>query len=323
MSSWRCPVCESVKKPARNDELPVRGLNQSLNDTSMSVDDYGLEERSIIGETQNLVSISSKRSPSPYRSTEGITLDNFRQLLDAKLEEKLENHKFSIIEEIRSAFKSEINKAVQNLKQEIAQNTDTLRSEQVSIKEDISYLDEKVEKLEMEKNKLQLEIQNLHKNADRLLRTEDDNSKKLVIYGLDEYNSENETELEKRIIYMFRDVMCTDLTGYIEEIKRLGKYGRRRPILLELLSKRMTKYILSNVKQFRSTGVYVTEFLNGKGLQDKRQAQEKVYSTGKSGHANTSIQTPTIKPAARAQSSTHQYNPLNEKLMKISGTFRV
>ncbi|KOB71248.1 putative endonuclease-reverse transcriptase [Operophtera brumata] len=290
LSSWCCPSCVSVNNPARNDETPVKKLNQSPNDTGMSVDEYVQEQVGTPNPTY-----TNKVSPSPNRNTEVITLDNLRQLLDTKLEEKLENHKCSIITEIRAAFKSEISKAVENLKQEITQNTDTLHREQINIKEDISNLDDKIEKLETENSKLKIELQKLHKYDDKIIETKEDNCKKIVIYGLDEYNNENESEQEKQLLYMFSDVMCTDLTGYIEEINRMGKYGRRRPILLELISKRMTKYIWNNARRFRSTGVYVTEFLAGQALEDKRKSQQKRHSMMRcDGYASTSSQIPTV-----------------------------
>lgn len=100
------------------------------------------------------------------------------------------------------------------------------------------------------------------------------NSKILVLYGLDEIRFENEAELHDRIIDVFQSIIQVDLTGYIEEFERIGQRGTRRPLKIELLSKRMTKYLLSRVQLFRSTGLWISELLDQKGLQDRKKRRE-------------------------------------------------
>lgn len=350
MSSWRCPDCENAQKPIRKDNTPISKQYQrsddatmSVDDTTMSVDDYAQEDGSVIGDTFNPSSTQPEISNIANLNAESITLDKFGQLLDAKLEEKLQRHKNTIILEIRSAFQSEINKAVDNLKKELTLNTDALCTQQVVMKEDISYLDEKIEKLESENKKLHSEIHDLQKNADKykMQTDEHDNKKIMVIYGLPEYQNENENDLEKRVINMFRDVMNVDLTGYVEEIIRIGKHGRRRPILLEIISKRMTKYILNNARQFKSTGVFVSEFLKGQALQDKRRDQEKRHQTRLSRshtaanfrepmsqlnarESRAEMQKPVTQPSdiGSTRISSAQSKSPNETSQKIGGTFR-
>ncbi|KOB58247.1 putative Iodotyrosine dehalogenase 1, partial [Operophtera brumata] len=128
-----------------------------------------------------------------------------------------------------------------------------------------------------------------------------DNKKIIVLYGLTEYHNENENDLEKRVTSMFMDVMNIDLTGYVEETIRMGKYGRRRPIRLEIISKRMTKYILNNARQFKSTGVYVSEYLSGQALEDKRRDQERRHPARLS------------RPNFQENTSQHNYHPIISK----------
>lgn len=83
----------------------------------------------------------------------------------------------------------------------------------------------------------------------------ENNSKILVLYGLDELWYETEAELHDRVIDVFQSITRVDLTGYIEDLERIGQRGSRRPLKVELLSKRMTKYLLTHVTLFKNTGL--------------------------------------------------------------------
>lgn len=242
----------------------------------MSVDDFAQHDRHLFGDTLN-TKLQNKTKVSET-SVETITLDKFSQLLETKLEEKLDRHKQSILTDIKTAFRSEISQAISTLKQEIKQNTDALHTEQTHIKEDISNICSKIKTLETERDHLKIEIQKILKKSQTPMQKERDENKTIVIYGLQEYHNEYETNLERRVINAFMHIMEIDITGYIEEIHRIGKSGSRRPVKMELISKRMTKYILNNARQFRSTGLYVSGFLDQKSLQDRRNQHEKKHS---------------------------------------------
>lgn len=95
--------------------------------------------------------------------------------------------------------------------------------------------------------------------------------KTIVLYGLNEFTKfETEEELYERIIYAFYDITNIDLTGYIEDVNRIGQRGWRRPIEIELLSKRLKKHILLNIKLFKNTGLWISEFLDEKGRRERK-----------------------------------------------------
>lgn len=62
--------------------------------------------------------------------------------------------------------------------------------------------------------------------------------------------------------------------GYIEDLERIGQRGSRRPLKVELLSKRMTKYLLTHVTLFKNTGLWISEILDQKGLQDRKERRD-------------------------------------------------
>lgn len=105
------------------------------------------------------------------------------------------------------------------------------------------------------------------------------NEKIIVLYGLEEFRYEDENELHDRIVNIFYDVIGIDLTGYIEDVCRIGKRGNRRALKIEILSKRVTKYILGNVKFFKNTGLWISEYLNENGLERRKQEKHNYQKT--------------------------------------------
>lgn len=88
-----------------------------------------------------------------------------------------------------------------------------------------------------------------------------------------------------RITYAIYEITGIDITGFVEDIARMGKQrNRSRPVVVELISKRVTKNILNNVYYFRGTGLHVTKYLNEKGRATRKQLQERLYEARKNGH---------------------------------------
>lgn len=122
-----------------------------------------------------------------------------------------------------------------------------------------------------------------------------DNSKLLVLYGLNEYPHESEYELHDRIIRIFHEIINVNLTGYIEDLQRIGRRGWRRPIVIELLSKRMAKYLQNNVNCFKNSGLWLSEYLDEKGL-NTRKLQKSKYQETKQRRYSTRQQTKSSHP---------------------------
>jgi hypothetical protein len=110
-----------------------------------------------------------------------------------------------------------------------------------------------------------------------------ENTKRLVLYGLNEYERESEPILVDQILRIFYDIYNIDLTGQIEEIRRIGRRGSRRPIVIELLSKRMTRHIIENATYFKNTGLFVSQFLDRDSLRNRKLLRDKLREARQSG----------------------------------------
>lgn len=137
-------------------------------------------------------------------------------------------------------------------------------------------------------------------NNNQILESE--NCKKIVLYGLEEY-PEYETDLYNRVISVFRNILEVDLTGYIEELSRLGRKGYKRPLVIEIISKRMTKYILQNKHYFRNTGLAISEYLCRDEMESRRKLRDQQM-----GNRNER-QSTTFNTLQRTRQTLSQSNP--------------
>lgn len=125
-----------------------------------------------------------------------------------------------------------------------------------------------------------------------------DSSKIIVLYGLNEYKNETEFELYDRVLSVFHDIVQVNISGYIEDMNRIGQKGYRRPLKIELLSKRMTKYLLAHSYMFKKTGLWISEYLDNKGLQQRKEKRQL--------HKNNNH---TKFPARERQTNSFHSNP--------------
>lgn len=287
-SSWRCPHCENVTKRIRNDDTPTRRQNEPLlNVTTMSIDDYEEHDKNILENTADLSTPLNKDKNQRLSSkeTKDITLNQISSLLDRKLEQNRQ----SILKEIKRTIITEIHKTIHEFKESIKKTTDTLTIEQSDIKTKIKLLDEKICKLELDNKQYKQEIlmlQNKYVGNQQHNTDKSDNTKKLVLFGLLEHDQETEHYLHQRLINIFQEILNLDLTGYIEEQLRIGRRNGRRPVVIELMSKKMTKYVLQNSQYFRNTGLSIAEYLNDEALQHRKHLQEQLrYARQNGRHA--------------------------------------
>lgn len=274
--SWSCPPCGNVTRRARNDNTPVRKQFQHItNDPDMSTDCVSDDDQGI--KTPPPANIQPQNETL---TTNHFTMDEFSKLLD----QKLETNKKSLIIDLKNTIESEINKAISKLRQELIQHTSILKIDQEKIKTDILKIDQKIERLELDNEKLKKQIQEFRKHDHNKIAA--DYSKKIVLYGLNEYYRESEHDLHSRIINAFHDILDINIAGYLDEAKRIGKQGQRqqRPVVIEFISRRCTNFILQNAKQFRNTGLAICEYLDEQSLQTRRKLREGLISARKSGH---------------------------------------
>lgn len=113
-----------------------------------------------------------------------------------------------------------------------------------------------------------------------------DKDKKIVIHGLPEYYDETEEDTENRILDIFYDILKVNLNGYIEKTTRLGRGGRykfNRPLVVELISKKMTNYILKNAQYLKCTELTITEYLDEDSLKERKILKEQLMTARQNG----------------------------------------
>lgn len=311
--SWLCPTCKLKNRRNRNEATPIeniysptvnRNQNETQNTASFS-EDYTIDtvtyrknltqmDTSILDKTDLLGdTISSETTAkSPYtipydtstRTPNELTLQNLREMFDSQLKD---NNR-TIIQEIQNTVKLEIGKAISTLRAEVKLETNALSRENLSRKAEIENLTTKIEELSEENRKIKQkinEILNKNKNTKTTPQiTREINNKKIVLHGLSEYYGEHENDLYYRIIDIFKDILHVDLFEYIEDTKRIGKYrNTARPLVIELISKRMTRYIVENGHYFQGTNLSVTEYLDKESRENLKKMREEMFIARKKG----------------------------------------
>lgn len=200
---------------------------------------------------------------------------------------RLKDNNKSIIAEIKNTIKTEIELAIKKIKEDLEQETKQLQEENEQRKEDIKLINSKIENLTIQNKSLKQEIIDLKtiiKNSEKQVNCSDNNSKKIVLYGLPEYNKETDCDLYNRLIDLFRELQNVDLTGYIENMRRIGRYGtRNRPLEIELLSKRMAKYVIENNEYFYGTRMSVSEYLDENARKKRQLLRDQMIDARKKG----------------------------------------
>lgn len=293
--TWTCPDCLMLSRRRRpkDDNTPVRSQKLPLDDTNTSIDEQLCEGHSALGDTINTNVCCSPSSPhqTSKQSNRGevtLTLEQIGHLLDEKLST---NTKFLLSEmtALRSTVKTDILTALNEFRLEMTNQTKTLSLEQEKLKSETKELKNKIRKLESEKKLFEQQLTDLQEkitatsSGSPTFSCECEVPRKCVIYGLEEYQYETESELHDRVIDLFGNILNINLTGYIEDIRRLGRKGQRRPLMIELISKKMTKYILQNTRYFRNTGIDVSEYLNKESTQDRIKMVEILREERKQG----------------------------------------
>lgn len=181
------------------------------------------------------------------------------------VEKKTETHSEKI---------TNLEKEIEFLKQEVAQikiNSSTISSSYKDCKP-TSTGTTNIPQIYNQNNAIEIKH---HSNSSTLIpnvSTHDEEHDRLfVLYGLEEYRDETEHQLHGRIIDVFSQISGTNVAGFVEEITRIGHRGWRRPLKIEMLSKRMTKYLLANRNYFRGSGLWISEYLDETKLRSRNQ----------------------------------------------------
>lgn len=267
---WKCQACICSMPKRGNSNISIRSSMQDLNfnesitnitlrrKTNRNTQMTNENEQSIddiIGDTMNQSTGNTNLLPTSPTKTknEDITLESISNLLDAKFAQM----KFSLLEDVKNTIQQQLNTAILNLQNQVEQTTSTLTNEQKVIKEKITIIDKTIENI---KNQL-------HNLKDK---------KKFVLYGLTENHQESEYDLINRVSRAFHEIMDININPYIEELKRIGKRGDNRPLAIEIMNKRMTKYIIENARTFHNSGLTIAPFMDSKTLKQRNELRENL-----------------------------------------------
>lgn len=286
---WKCQTCICKIPKTGNIDTPIRSprapdyiqhvtttpeKNVTMRKTTTSTNNETTcsDDLSFLGDTL--------KTQENVEILNNVSIQSLSELIILRLKE---NNK-SIIEELQSTIQAEIKKAITELREDFHNKTNYLTVQNNDRKEEIQRINNKLEELRIENENLKKELKELSIQTPRTPSNPDHNHKKLVLYGLAEYYKEPESELHNRLIELFRDIVNVDLSGYIEHMYRVGRKAvKNRPLVIELLSKRMTKYLINNNMCFQGTGLFISEFLDENARKERAQMRDKLIQARQSG----------------------------------------
>ncbi|KAL4719791.1 hypothetical protein ACJJTC_009756 [Scirpophaga incertulas] len=149
---------------------------------------------------------------------------------------------------------------------------------------EIQQINTRLNKLLEENKTIRNEIIDLNSKIKCIDKIPESESKKIVMFGLEEFHGEPDYSLHRRINEIFYDYFNVDLTGYIEETYRIGRSSTAsRPLAIELISKRMTKYLIEHNHYLQGTGYAISEFLDKDKLTHRKNLKNKMYKARSDG----------------------------------------
>lgn len=313
-NAWKCQSCRCKMPKTDNSNTPARPRDQDLapqtsgknnvtirnkrNAPSCSTflnDSISSNESSILGDT--ICQESQIRTDKPNIKFPLSKSTNKIEEIETLLDKRLSEIKQSLLHDLKTIIFSEISNSTSTLKTEILEITNTLYTEHNMLKQRLNKINNTLVSLEAENVKLHNQIKILNKRIDDLntnstpeniytkeYESNKENCKKIVLHGLDEYYWETEDELHNQIVNIFGEIMNINLAGYIEDLTRIGRKTNRRPLVIELLSKKMTKYLLRNKHIFRNTGLSISEFLDEDSIKIRRLLRPILLEARENGH---------------------------------------
>lgn len=175
--------------------------------------------------------------------------------------------KAGIIHELRNTFQTEINTASKKIQQNVDDKISKLKDEQNVVKGELKEIYTKIKKIE----------ENLNLNTSS-------NPRKFVLFGFPEQINETEYDLYENVSKAFSDIMSININPFVEDIQRIGRKGKTRPLVIELTNKRMAKYILRNNKCLRNTGLAVDTFVEGQELKERTILKQNLRDARRNGN---------------------------------------
>lgn len=283
---WKCPKCKSNQRKLDNTDTPVRDQGDLCTERN------NVTVRRKITTVQNEGDSLLLDDTLPGGDTiEATCSHNISEAILMELKQlRMQMSAQATKQEARDRELTDTIKLMQTCILNITNQNTSLASELKTLRMTTENNAKRIDDLEKENLKLR---QELNQTIQEKIYTDEKNisvpatyssvtaysgtfpqNKTVVLYGLHEPRNETEYELHERVLNVFYDIAGVDLTGYIEEISRLGKRGNRRPLKIELLSKKITKHLISSVQYFKNTGLWLSTFLDEKGLQKRKQERD-------------------------------------------------
>lgn len=282
-----CQSCQCKKPKTDNRNTPIRHQWFPEPQDHPDVNNITIRKRTVLSTSSVDTSIlgdtmCQTASPNANTSTE-LTLHNPSQMIA----ERLKENNLSILTQIQTTIQIEINRAITKLKQDIKLDLDHLKKENSVRATEIDKLTQKIETMKSENENLNKQITELRNTGIKPYEggnKEEGFKKSFVVYGVEDIYKEPERALESRLIRIFFDVLKVDLTGYVEETRRIGKYqNKNRPLIVELISKRMVKYLLENYHYFQGTGIAIAPMLTEKKRTERKHLREEMLAARREG----------------------------------------
>ncbi|XP_028168561.1 uncharacterized protein LOC114358724 [Ostrinia furnacalis] len=359
--NWICPECKSKQPKYDNTNTPVRNQMPALDDEnkpqtsnenitfrkrttrnidlseSIAIDDSPPQGDTLMFDTtscqpeeslllteireikkqltiqnQNQESFKNDLSDTIKTVLEGInTINNKQKLLETEIQDlrstvQDNSHRISELEKENNKLRQDLQRRA--LSQDSANHSILPGSPSTTT-------------MQQQKPASAVDHKNEIKNAPVKCVDAGERCKFLVLYGLNEYHHESDIELYDRVLAVFRDITHTNLMGYIEEMDRIGKKGYRRPLKIELLSKRMVKYLLSCRNMFKNSGLWISEYLDEQGLRERQQRRLNFRNSHEKSQINTQSRTSRARSTLPTLSPT-QGQPKEEQRRANNHSFR-
>lgn len=295
--NWICPQCISKIIKKGNTSTPIRQQREQQNTFNYTVSENvtlrkktqdNLNDDSSCSESHTILGDTMCNQTSFDKVTQ-LSMENMSELKTKKLEK---NNKLLLCQ-FQNLIQIEVKKAVGELKDKIKEelkvDIDELLKLNESRKNEIHQIKNEVEKVLTEDRKLKGELKQIeHKlttTNNNPNSVPESNSKKIVLYGFPEYYRESDFELQHRLCDMLQENLHVNLTGYIEETRRIGRFSsnKTRPLIIELISKRMTKYLLENKGYLYGSHVAISDFLDEAARTERQTLREKMLNARNQG----------------------------------------
>lgn len=301
--SWKCHLCRSKEPKGDNSNTPIRPplpldnvrvpgnlYKQSQAQASSTDTNVTMRKRtpcynkSPDSDEDSFVSPQGNTQTTPSQDNELISLQKFRCIL-------YENNK-DILCSIQNSFRNEIENAISKIKDEYTHIFEKISSDQMKFQQDLKSTNTKIHELERnccslkaELEKIQAEIHYLQSNKHIPTNKPDiENTDRIfVLHGFVENPWETEEEVIERVVNVFFDLLNVNLYECIEGAIFIGRKGNRRPLKIELLSKRMKKYIIDNTIYLKEAGFSATEYLSPSDLQIRRKLYSALQAARRNG----------------------------------------